>query len=751
MIGGRRGRGANLAVDNPILAAQWHPNRNGDLIPANVPACSNKKVWWLCPDCGYEWESTVGNRNHLRNPRGCKECAKAARWGFRRPRPGRSLAERFPDIAAWWHPTKNGDLTPRDVLPGVSSSNVWWQCPRGHEWETSPGNRTSQNTGCPKCNPHATSRFEIDLFHELLAAGCPVEHHYKARAGGRRWQVDIAAVDWGLLIEFDGNLYHRGARAHERDRAKTSALRGQGWNVVRIRQGLEPITDRDLHVSITATALAVTHALLQHLTTLGYPVDADDYLSAGARLGVTQAAEAFKGMVERTFATERPDMLVDWDYAANSEGPETFGVSSGERVWWRCHICGHQWQASVVGRIRNAAPGCRSCTRKAPTPPPLGGSLEDLHPDIAAEVAPDLNDGRTGADFLPGSNWVIWWRCHRSHTWSQSIEHRTNRGHGCRECRKINGHYIPSPATLAESLASEPEIAAWWHPTRNGSVTPRDVGLGSFHRAWWLCPDCGHEWQTTVANRIKQRSGCRDCYHVSTRGIRKPPPGDSAADRFPHVIKQWDPNKNGDLTPWDVLPSAHIKVHWLCERGHETVALLSSRTTGGSGCPECATQDRWDTYRERQAIANSFAAARPDLIIEWDCDANAAPPSAVHRLSATPILWRCSHCGKQWSATPKARARSNGPGCRSCKLAARHLANTPLPGESLQDQYPEIAAEYAVDLNGGRPANQFRPYSNKTVWWRCNIGHVWPDAIRDRTARGRGCPDCRSQQRSRQR
>ena len=32
------------------------------------------------------------------------------------PKPGESLADLFPDVVAEWHPTKNGDLTPADVV-----------------------------------------------------------------------------------------------------------------------------------------------------------------------------------------------------------------------------------------------------------------------------------------------------------------------------------------------------------------------------------------------------------------------------------------------------------------------------------------------------------------------------------------------------------------------------------------------------------------------------------------------------------
>lgn len=40
----------------------------------------------------------------------------------------------YPDIAAQWHPVKNGRLRPEDCLPG-STKRVWWRCTDGHEWK----------------------------------------------------------------------------------------------------------------------------------------------------------------------------------------------------------------------------------------------------------------------------------------------------------------------------------------------------------------------------------------------------------------------------------------------------------------------------------------------------------------------------------------------------------------------------------------------------------------------------------------
>lgn len=62
----------------------------------------------------------------------------------------RSLAEEYQELAKEWHPTKNGELTPKDITSG-SGKKVWWLCSKGHEWQARVADRTS-GKGCPYCS-----------------------------------------------------------------------------------------------------------------------------------------------------------------------------------------------------------------------------------------------------------------------------------------------------------------------------------------------------------------------------------------------------------------------------------------------------------------------------------------------------------------------------------------------------------------------------------------------------------------------
>ena len=143
----------DLKTINPILAAQWHPTKNGALVPETILPNSNKKVWWKCNHCGYEWQAVVSNRN---KGCGCPHCAQKKRamaFNTHVTKDGKNTLETSnPTLAKEWHPTKNGELLPRNVAPR-SGKKVWWQCRVcGFEWQASIYNRNKiGGTGCPVC------------------------------------------------------------------------------------------------------------------------------------------------------------------------------------------------------------------------------------------------------------------------------------------------------------------------------------------------------------------------------------------------------------------------------------------------------------------------------------------------------------------------------------------------------------------------------------------------------------------------
>lgn len=143
----------DLAAVNPVLAAQWDMEKNGQLKPTDVLSGSERCVWWKC-DRGHSWRASILSRSR---GAGCPVCTGKAVM------PGENdLATLFPDIAAQWDSTLNSGLTPEMVTPG-SHKRVWWKCAEGHVWKTAIYSRTGkQKCGCPVSAGKATRQFKYE-------------------------------------------------------------------------------------------------------------------------------------------------------------------------------------------------------------------------------------------------------------------------------------------------------------------------------------------------------------------------------------------------------------------------------------------------------------------------------------------------------------------------------------------------------------------------------------------------------------
>ena len=132
----------DLATLYPHLAKEWHPTKNGKLMPDSVTCGSKRKVWWQCSK-GHEWYASVQSR--VLDNTGCPVCAG------RIIIPGENdMASIFPDIAKEWHPEKNNTLSPSMVAP-FCKLRVWWRCPLGHDYMATVESRTAKHSGCPYC------------------------------------------------------------------------------------------------------------------------------------------------------------------------------------------------------------------------------------------------------------------------------------------------------------------------------------------------------------------------------------------------------------------------------------------------------------------------------------------------------------------------------------------------------------------------------------------------------------------------
>lgn len=428
-------------------------------------------------------------------------------------------------------------------------------------------------------------------------------------------------------------------------------------------------------------------------------------------------------------ASLHPEIAADWHRELNGEfTPNQVVPGSGAMAWWQCpRNADHCYQATVNRRVGQRT-GCPYCANRKIG---HGNDLASLHPEIAAEWNRELNGGATPGHVVPGSPRCAWWRCPQGHDYQAAV-HKRVAGAGCPVC---SGRRTPH-MTHRDLSSERPDIAALWHTSRNGTLTPRDVTSQSNRLLWWICPQ-QHEFDAQVNALVKAKTACPYC-----SGHRLGY-GNDFATLFPEIAAELHPDRNDGFDPHVARPHTHVKAWWRCgECEYAWEATVASRTHGGRGCPKCGSE-RSAAARRRPAEGKSLSDQFPDIAAEWHPGLNGeSRPAQFKRGSKTIAWWRCRNDSEhEWRATISTRTRAKDPsGCPYC-------AGQRATGQNnLAVRKPELAQQWDSDRNGELTPDRVAPNSHLSAWWICsaNPDHSWQAVIASRTG-GRGCPYCANQ------
>ena len=579
----------DLATVNPMLAKEWHPTKNENLNPEDITSGSSKEVWWLCPK-GHSYSMVVNQRT--KRGYGCPYCSGhrvlkgindlattnpdlAKEWNYdknidltpcdvtagsrkkvwwlcekghayeqliiKRTNRGYScpycsghkalrgfndLATVNPRLAKEWHPTKNADLTPFDVTAG-SGKRVWWVCPVGHEYQATIHDRNSDDTQCPICNAKNQTSFpEQAILYYVKKLYPDAVNRYK-EIFEHSMELDVYIPSIRLGIEFDGAAWHNSAAQLKREKKKYTICQKHHITLIRVKEN----TDQEWNDVADAVYYIPKVRIYSELE--GVIQAILDSIDRNSNMWTRKNPYYFHSAITVDLERDRVDIL------------------------------------NYLNEIKN--------------------SLADLRPDVVRCWDFSKNGNLVPSMFTVGSNQVVWWKCPNcGHEWQSSINSMTRPGrYGCAECSKIRQGVTFTKKVVVGSLAETmPDLAKEWHPTKNGALSPDDISAGRFKAVWWLCPQCGYEWEASPNNR-KRGVGCPCCSgRVPKSGVN------DLATLYPGLMEEWNFQKNVGLNPSQLLPGSGKRAWWKCSQcGHEWEAVIASRTKG-HGCPKCAKQEK---------------------------------------------------------------------------------------------------------------------------------------------------------------
>lgn len=481
----------DLATVNPKLAAEWNYNKNGSLVPSNITAGSEKKVWWICSK-GHEWKAGIGQRNS--GKLGCPICSnKQVLVGLN------DLETTHPEIAAEWNYEKNGTLTPQSFTAG-SNKLVWWRCKNGHEWKAQVNARL-QGAGCAKCSAYLRTSFpEQALYFYIKQVYPDAVNGYRDLFDARKtvMELDIFIPSLHTAIEYDGMVWHSSSKALSREQIKYEICHENGIRLIRIKEAISENAPTACDVLIQSEYSGNYRFFGNTLTKLSeyipLPIDIDLGRDRNSIF-----AQYLPDLDKESVFSTHPDLMIEWNYNKNTDiSPKTVTAKGKAKVWWVCSK-GHEWQALISERIKGTS--CPYCTNRKVL---VGyNDLATTHPMLAKEWDCVLNGKSTPYMVTSGSGRKVWWKCKKGHEWQATVNSRRD-SNGCPYC---SGHRVLKGfndlGTTNELLASE------WDYELNESLTPQDVTAGSNKSVWWRCSS-GHKWQAQI-NARNRGNGCPYC------------------------------------------------------------------------------------------------------------------------------------------------------------------------------------------------------------------------------------------------
>lgn len=333
-----------------------------------------------------------------------------------------------------------------------------------------------------------------------------------------------------------------------------------------------------------------------------------------------------------------------------------------------------------------------------------------------------------------GSSKRVWWICENGHEWQTSIGNRTNEKNlnQCPYCQ--NKKAWPGYNDL---VTLNPQLAKEWDYEKNGNAKPEEYTLHSGKIFWWKCGKCGFSWQTAIYAR--EKSGCPACSNKSVFEGKN-----DLATLYPDIAKDWDYEKNGELTPNSIVPGSNKRVWWQCNNGHSWKTMVCSRVRGNN-CPICSKQ-------KTVSGINDFATTHAEFIKTWDFENNTVNPQNITSGYKESVSWCCEKCGFQWHQKINNRIKKGADWCPKCEALNNTInginlgfSKVVLGVNDLGTLNPELSEEWNNEKNEGLLPSNFTKSSGYVAWWKCKrCGYEWQASISNRNSKSNqtGCPNC---------
>lgn len=486
----------SLEILYPNIAKEWHPTKNGNLLPILVASKSHKKVWWLCQK-GHEWKTTISHRSNGSN---CPECNKEKSTSFPEQILYFYLKKVFKDTLNRHTFNVNNRIVEVDIFIPVLNLAIEYDGKLYHiDKKEADENKdillSELNISLIRIRENGLPLLDTNSFQ----ISCTYDYRYKYMNLVLKQIINyIHSLN---LEKKQRNSISKLVIDIERDKDKiyntylsTKKSKSIGVLFPQLTEEWHPTKNGQLTPFLFTKG---SHYKAWWICSNGH--EWESYISNRTKGAGCPYCSNNKVHKENSLSFVRPDIASQWDYEKNGDlTPEDVTKSANIRLWWICEK-GHSWDANLNARTGKNR-GCPYCSGRRVL---LENSLYINKPNLL-EIWDYNKNIISPEEVSVYSHKKVWWKCSNNHFWEEKISQVSTRDGGCPYCSNLKVCNTNSLEYL------HPEIADLWNKDKNGSLLPSQVVSGSSKYVWWICNE-GHEFKQKIANIVIAKNKCPHC------------------------------------------------------------------------------------------------------------------------------------------------------------------------------------------------------------------------------------------------
>jgi len=699
----------------PELLKEWNYEKNKGIDPTYYHYTSAKRVSWKCKECNYEWDCMIKSRT-IHEDKGCPKC--------------NSIYTLFPELTEEWCFEKNTNHSIFETVPG-SEKKVWWKCLNGHSnYETTPYLRTKKGSGCPKCGHKKAVKNRLNSLMYKQGEQTGIQKNNTLLH-----QYPEIALDWHPNLNCDLKPDHLTPKSNKKIWWLCSICKHEWMSHVGSRssgRGCPNCAKRNRIESFKAYKLNSGSALTEKFPQLakewhgekndGITPDAINYGSneeywwkcelghewkASPKSRTSKATgcrqcnfekktsfpeqaiyfylkKIFNNKVKNNFILHEDNNKIEIDIFLPNYN---LAIEYDGAFSHKNRIVQDDKKNKILNEMGIKVIRIRE--QKLPILSEFSGFIIKSNPRISENIQNILNEIRLifiKEENLTEIEKVSWCNLDIKIEEDEAL---------------INSLYISS--RKKNSLATlYPEVAAEWHPEKNGYLKPYSVTPGSAKKVYWLCLICGDEWIAPVYTRVQGMHKCKWCNEKNLIRMK------------PELLKEWDFEKNKDIDFLRITVSSGKYAWWKCKKGHEWKNTISNRYNGNN-CPFCSGKNH--------TVERSLGILKPEVSSLWHPEKNGELTPYDVKISSDLFVWW--YCDKgiahrhEWQCSINNMKRAQCPYCTNKKVGLDNC---------LAISFPQLAEEWDFKLNNLSPFDVLAS-SKKKYWWKNALGDVWLESI----------------------